>query len=89
MAEMTREHKVTCPPPRPCRFVLLPSSGRRVGGPDRHRRRLDERPEGGRVPERHVVQPRAVLLDVQRDHLRREGQVPPVEELGRAHPGPG
>ncbi|TMS02106.1 H(+)/Cl(-) exchange transporter 3 [Larimichthys crocea] len=59
------------------------------GRPDRHRRRLDERPEGGRVSERHVVQPRAVLLDVQRDHLRRAGQVPSVEELGRADPGAG
>lgn len=59
------------------------------GWPDWHCCWLDEWPEGGRVPERHVVQPRAVLLDVQWDHFCRAGQVSAVEELGWAYTGPG
>lgn len=67
----------------------LPPPARCFGWPDWHCCWLDERPEGGRVPERHVVQPRAVLLDIQWDHLRWAGQVSPVEELGWANTGAG
>ena len=75
-------------------LFLLPASSlpscfsppvRCFGWPDWHCCWLDEWSEGGRVSERHVVQPRAVLLDVQRDHLRWEGQVSSVEELGWAN----
>lgn len=52
---------------------------------------LDDRPERGRVSVGLLVQPRAVLLDVQRDHVRRPRQVSAVAEVGRAddwpHPG--
>lgn len=52
---------------------------------------LDDRPEGGRVSVGLLVQPRAVLLDVQRDHVWRPRQVSAVAEVGRAddrpHPG--
>lgn len=41
------------------------------------------------MPERPVVQSRTMLLDVQRDHLRRAGQVSSVEELGGTHTGAG
>ncbi len=41
------------------------------------------------MSQRHVVQSRAVLLGLQRDHLRRERQVSSVEDVGRTHSGSG
>ena len=49
---------------------------------------LDDRPEGRRVSVGLLVQPRAVLLDIQRDHIRRPRQVSAVAEVGRADDGP-
>lgn len=64
--------------------VVLRHAGRRhrPGGG------LDDGPEGGRVSVGLLVQPRAVLLDVQRDHVRRPRQVSAVAEVGRAHDRP-
>ena len=52
-----------------CGFVAC----RVMCGHHRHRRHLDVRPEGGRVPGRLLVQPGAVLLVRQLNHLRCRG----------------
>lgn len=51
----------------------------------RHRSSLDDGPERRGVSHRLLVQPRALLLDVQRDDFPGEGPVPAVADLGRTH----
>lgn len=65
--------------------IYLVVYSRRVGRWDWHISPLDDRPEGRGLSERVLVQPWTLLLDLQRDHLPREGQVSTVEKLGWAH----
>lgn len=64
-------------------FIPLPL--RRPRRRYRHRSPLAHRHEGRRLSRRLLVQPRALLLEVHRDHVSGEGQLSRVEELGRAH----
>lgn len=68
--------------------LTCPVSCRHAGRSDRPGGGLDDRPEGRCVSVGLLVQPRAVLLDVQRDHLRRPGQVSAVAEVGWANDRP-
>lgn len=68
--------------------LTLPVVLRYAGRGHRPGRGLDDGPEGGRVSVGLLVQPRAVLLDVQRDHVRRPRQVSAVAEVGGADDGP-
>lgn len=64
-------------------FVCRRRSGRR----HRHRGPLADGHEGRDLPRRLLVQPRALLLEVQRDHLPGQGPLSAVADLGGAHNG--
>lgn len=58
---------------------------RRLGWWHRHRSPLADRHEGWRLSHWLLVQPRALLLEVQRNHFSGAWPLPPVAELGRAN----
>lgn len=62
-------------------------STRFLSGADRHFRALDDGFEGRRVLSRLLVQPRALLLEIQHN-LYGQRQVSRVDELVRADPWP-
>lgn len=73
----------------PCSLCpdLFPLSPRCSSRRHRHRSPLANRHEGRRLSHWLLVQPRALLLDVQRDDVSGEGPVSTVEDLGWAHNG--
>lgn len=64
------------------------SFSRYLGWSYRSRCWLDDRPQGGRLSVCILVQPWAMLLDLQWDHFWGQGQVSPVAEVVRASSEP-
>lgn len=58
---------------------------RRPGRWHRHRSPLADGHEGWRLPHWLLVQPRALLLEVQRNHFSGARPLPPVADVGRAN----